>query len=376
MESHPTWLELDRAALAHNLGQIRARLAGNVKIIASVKANGYGHGVVPVARVLAGEGVDMLATGSFAEALAVRGAGVETPILMLAGALPDAMGEIVAQGFIPTIFDLDGARAVSRAGPPSTPNPMSAPAPVFVKVDCGLGRVGVALDEAQGLIAQISRMANIVVQGLYTHLSFNDALGMAYAKERLALFYALVQSLKAAGIDIPITQALASSALLLDWRDDCTAVCPGHILFGLNPVTADLAGIAPFQPALGAIKSRVIQIRDHSGGPDRGAGGYHRERRQRRTAVAPCGLNDGYAPITRGMDGVVLHGAHELRVIGVSLEHLTVEVPNGVEIAVGDELLITGGDGPVALHRVAQWQGRRPIDTIMGFSAHMPVHVV
>ncbi|MFP6774042.1 MAG: alanine racemase [Alphaproteobacteria bacterium] len=368
LATHPTWMELDRAALAHNLGEVRNRVGDGVRIIASVKANGYGHGIVPVAHVLAHAGVDMLATGSFAEALALRAAGVETPVLLLAGTLPEGMGDVLAQGFIPTIFDLAGARTVSRAA--------TGPTEVFIKVDSGLGRVGVGLDAAQALLAEIAGLANVVVQGLYTHLSFHDADGMAYTKQRLALFYGLVERLKAAGVDIPITQALASSALLLGWRDDCTAVCPGHILFGLNPVTSRLADVAPFQPALATIKSRVIQVRDHAGGPEMGAGGYHGSRRQRRTAVAPCGLNDGYAPIGPGLDGVVLHGGHELRVIGVSLEHLTVEVPDAVHIAVGDELVIVAGDGPVALDRVAQWQSRRPIDALMAFSARMPVTVV
>ncbi len=372
LETHPTWMELDASALVHNLGEVRQRIGGGVRIIASVKANGYGHGIVPVARVLADAGVDMLATGSFAEALALRAAGVETPVLLLAGTLPGGMGDVVAQGFIPTIIDLAGAQAVNRAVSLAA----TAPTDIFIKVDSGLGRVGVALDAAQGLIAEIAGLPNVIVRGLYTHLSFQDADGMAYTEQRLALFYDLVQRLKAAGLDIPITQALASSALLLGWRDDCTAVCPGHILFGLNPVSAELAGVKPFHAALAAIKSRVIQVRDHAGGPEMGAGGYHGGRRQRRTAVAPCGLNDGYAPIGPGLDGVVLHGGHELRVIGVSLEHLTVEVPDAVHIAVGDELVIVGGDGPVALDRVARWQGRRPIDALMAFSARMPVKVV
>ncbi|MDE0726331.1 MAG: alanine racemase, partial [Alphaproteobacteria bacterium] len=115
LETHPTWMELDASALVHNLGEVRQRIGGGVRIIASVKANGYGHGIVPVARVLADAGVDMLATGSFAEALALRAAGVETPVLLLAGTLPGGMGDVVAQGFIPTIIDLAGAQAVNRA---------------------------------------------------------------------------------------------------------------------------------------------------------------------------------------------------------------------------------------------------------------------
>lgn len=365
-DAHPTWMEIDGAALRHNVGEIRRRLAKGVQIIASVKANAYGHGIVPVARILADEGVEMLATGSYEEARKLRRAGIGTPVLLLAGALPAAMAEILAQGFIPTVYDLDGARAVGQAA--------TAPAPVFVKIDCGLGRIGVAPDKALALLGDIAGLGKVRVQGLYTHLSFQDGDGMAYAKARLALFYDLVKSLRAAGFAIPVTQALASSALLMGWRDDCTAVCPGHILFGLNPVVSGLAEIAPFRPVLRAIKSRVIQVRDHGGVAL--AGGYHKTRRRRRTAVAPCGLNDGYRGAVAGQEAHVLHGGRRLRVIGVSLEHVTVEIPDDVEVVVGDELLIAGGAGSLALDKLAAWQNLRPIDTMLSFSARMPVLTV
>ncbi len=368
LASHPTWMELDRSAIAHNLGEVRKRVRPDVRIIASVKANAYGHGIVPIAQVLAEAGADMLATGSFAEAVALRQGGVETPLLLLAGTLAEGMAAVIEQGFIPTLYDKAGAEAASEAA--------SDPTAVFVKVDCGLGRLGVGLDGAEDFLREVAALPNLMLQGLYTHLSFQDAAGMAYTKERLEGFYALLATLKQSGIEIPITQALASSALLMGWQDDCNAVCPGHILYGLNPVSGDLSGIAPFRPALGAIKSQVIQIRDHGDGPEPGSGGYHKNRRQRRTAVAPCGLNDGYVPPRAGQDAVVMFRGREVRVIGVSLEHLTVELPDDVDAAIGDELLIAGGDGAVAVECLAAWQGRRPIDVMMSFSARMPVFTV
>ena len=105
----------------------------------------------------------MLATGSFAEAVALRDAGVKTPILLLAGALPNALGDVVARGFIPTIYDMEGACAVD--------NVAKVTAPVFVKVDCGLGRLGIPLDEAPNLLRQVTSLTNVKLQGIYTHLS-------------------------------------------------------------------------------------------------------------------------------------------------------------------------------------------------------------
>ena len=158
-ETHPTWMELDASALLDNVGEIRRCIGDGVKIIASVKANAYGHGIEPVGQVLSQAGVEMLATGSFAEAVALRDAGVKTPILLLAGALPNALGDVVARGFIPTIYDMDGARAVD--------NVAKVTAPVFVKVDCGLGRLGIPLDEAPNLLRQVTNLTNVKLQGLY-----------------------------------------------------------------------------------------------------------------------------------------------------------------------------------------------------------------
>ena len=362
-DTHPTWMELDPSALIHNVGEIRRYIGDGVKIIASVKANAYGHGIEPVGRMLSQARAEMLATGSFDEAVALRDAGIETPILLLAGALPAALGDVVASGFIPTIYDMAGARAVDHMA--------KTPAPVFVKVDCGMGRLGLPLDEAPKLLRQLAGLTNVQLHGLYTHLSFKDADGMDFARRRLAMFYELVTTLHTNGLDIPITQALASSALVMGWRDECSAVCPGHVLYGLNAIESEMIDHFPFQPVLRAVKSRVIQVRNHDTGPAIGSGGYHRSRRERRTAVAPCGLNDGYVPPSSGQDAFVTHRDRELRVVGVSLEHLTVELPDDVACETGDELTIAGE--AITLDRLAQWQCRRPIEVLLSFSGRLPI---
>lgn len=367
--THPTWMELDADALRFNLAEIRRRSAPGVKIIASVKANAYGHGIVPVGRILADAGVEILATGSFVEAKAMRDAGITTPILMLAGALPDGMADLLANELIPTVYDMQAARAVAAAA--------DGPTSVYLKVDCGLGRLGVQLDQATALVSEINSLNNVRVDGIYTHVSFKDAGGMAYTNERLDLFRSVVSELKDQGHEIAFSQALASSALMLGWTDDCTAVCPGHVLFGLSPVSAKLADISPFKPALRALKSRIIHVADHSTGPAIGSGGYHASRKHRRTAVMPCGLNDGYRPAVNGQTASVLFGARRLDVIGVSLEHLTIDIPDDVEISIGDEVTIVGGDAArISIEQLADWLDVSPLQAMLTLSGRMPVEVV
>lgn len=143
----PLWMELDFEALAHNLGVVR-RLAGRRRLIASVKANAYGHGAVAIARELTRLGVDTLWTGSIDEALAIGAAGVDARILLFGGYLPKEIPVLISHGFTPTICDRAGAEAVSIAA--------SGPTPVYVKVDSGLGRLGVPLADAAELILGIA----------------------------------------------------------------------------------------------------------------------------------------------------------------------------------------------------------------------------
>jgi len=373
-DTHPTWMELDAAALRHNLTEIRRRARDGVEIIASVKANAYGHGIVPVARVLEDEGVEMLATGSFAEAKAMRDAGVSTPILMLAGTLPEGMAGLLAAGLIPTVYDDAGAQAVQSAAG----SVAGGDAVVFIKVDIGLGRLGVPVSRARAFIGRVAAMQGVRVGGVYTHLSFHDAAGQAFAEDRFKLFHELLDGLKADGISVPVTQALASSASMARWTDSCTSICPGHVLYGMSPMD----GIDPvedgFKPVLSAVKSRLIHVADHSDGPPPGSGAYHARRTERRTAVVPCGANDGNRSAAPGKTAEVLFAGRRLRVLGCSLEHLTFELPEDVEIAVGDTVAVLGGDGAkrISLEEFAGWQGTSPLDVTLSFSARMPVVAV
>src|SRR5262245_13731412 len=135
--TRPVLAEVDLGALADNLRALRSLLAPDVRVIASIKANGYGHGAVQAAATLARQGVELLTTGSFDEAVAVREAGVTLPIVMLPGALPEGMAELLRHGLTPTVCDLEAARAVNAA--------TFEPTAVWVKVESGLGRLGVPL---------------------------------------------------------------------------------------------------------------------------------------------------------------------------------------------------------------------------------------
>ncbi|MDG1274058.1 MAG: alanine racemase [Alphaproteobacteria bacterium] len=370
--THPAWMEIDAQALRHNLKQIRKRAASNVMVIGSVKANGYGHGVLPICKILEEAGVDMLTTGSFSDARILRNEGITAPIVMLGGALPVGISELVQEKVIPTIYNIEAANAVDVAAGSMGAN---GKIPVFIKVDCGMGRLGISLSGAVSFIEKVSKLKNLWIQGLYTHLSFKDENGMAFAEKRLILFYDLIGELKKRGHNIPITQALASSALAVGWQDQCSAICPGHLLYGLPSIVSHLGDIDEFLPVCKNVRTRVIHLADHQNDPNLHLGGYHIERSLPKTGVVPFGLNDGNRSFSKDKKPVVLFKGQRLPVLGVSLEHLTFEMPNNVAINLGDVITIIGksGNDCIGMEEFSSWFDSTSLETMLSLSNRMPI---
>jgi alanine racemase len=364
--TRPVLAEIDLGALAANLHELRSRLGPDVRVIASIKADAYGHGVVPVAETLAREGVEMLATGSFDEAVAVRETGVRQPILMLPGALPEGMAELLRHGLTPTICDLPTARAVSRAA--------SGPVAVWVKVESGLGRLGVALPEAEGLLQQLVELPNLLVEGLYTHLPFADAEGREWAAERLRAFRDLREALARDRLLPPITQARSSAGILAGLEDGCNAVCPGHALYGLPAAAPEIVDASALRPVLRAITTRLISVASHSEARPAGVGGRAPLDAGSVTGVIPFGRADGYRAARSGAQAVILVRGRRAPVRGVSLEHTTLDLTGIDRAAAGDEVVVLGEqDGEsIAAAEIADWQGVTADDVVLAFDGRTP----
>ncbi|MGI9333031.1 MAG: alanine racemase [Gammaproteobacteria bacterium] len=358
--ARPSWVEFDLEALAHNYRTLRAHIGPEPHIIAALKANAYGHGAVPVARCLARYDVHSLATGSVEDALAIRNAGIERPILMFGGALPQDMHALVRHGLTPTVYNLAGAEAVSRAATERTA--------VYVKVDAGLGRLGVPLPDALDFIRHLRTLDKLVLEGVYTHLSFHDAAGRDWSRARLAGFDELLEALDAAGIEVPITQAIASSGLLCGLPSRANAVCPGHLLYGVSPVADDVAAIDPYRPVLKAIKSRLIHVGPIKAGM-RDAG----PQAPRRVGVIPLGLVDGYRPISARSAACALIAGRRVAIKAVSLEHISLDLSDLDQAEIGDEVVLLGASGgeTITLADIAHWQGTRPHHVLMAFDRRL-----
>ena len=285
-EAHPGWAVYDLDRLRANLAEIRRRIGPHQGCIAALKGNAYGHGAVPVARALDGEGLVAFMTGSFDEACRLRSERLRTPVVMFAGALPTGMADLVGAGLVPTVVDRASAEAAARAAP------AGETVPIYVKVDAGLGRLGVPLEAAEDFLGELAAVQSLQVQGLYTHLPFGDARGRDWA-ERTGSPPSMRSSRVSTerGRSPPVTQARASACVAAGLSDRANAVCVGHLLYGLPPFAdTSVADVSAYRPVLAEIGSRLIQVSDHPQGSDIAIGGSygitarptHRRRARRR----------------------------------------------------------------------------------------------
>ncbi|MBI4184468.1 MAG: alanine racemase [Proteobacteria bacterium] len=364
---HPAWMEIDLDALAHNYREVERRVRPGTRIIASVKANAYGHGIREVARALERLGAHALATGSFTDAVAMREAGVEAPILMFAGNTPAGIPDYLRHRLTPTIYDRATAEAVSAAAAEETA--------VYVKVESGLGRLGVPVDEAVSFIRDVARLPRLRVEGVYTHLPFVDRAGAEWAEERIGVFAGMLDALAQAGIRVPITQALASSGLAAGLADRSSAVCPGHLLYGgLGRIKDDSGDLGPYRPVLKAIKARLIQVWRAGRARRAGGGGMQELAAGSRVGVVPLGLFDGYRNARGGRTAWMLVRGRRAPVTAVNLEYTVLDLSGIAGAEAGEEVVAVGESGPerIGVEDLAAWQEAGPLEVLMAFDERLP----
>ena len=370
-DAHPGWAVYDLDRLRANLAEIRRHIGPDQGCIAALKGNAYGHGAVPVARALDGEGLVAFMTGSFDEACRLRSERLRTPVVMFAGALPTGMADLVGAELVTTVVDRASAEAAARAAPPGEA------VPVYVKVNAGLGRLGVSLEAAEGFLGELAGMRGLEVRGLYTHLPFGDSRGRDWAEQRLAAFDALLARLEERGRLPPVTQARASSCVAAGLADRANAVCVGHLLYGLSPFAdASLADLSVYRPVLAEIGCRLIQVSDHPQGSDVAIGGSYGLRHGRRTGVAPIGVAQGLVQPVSGSRPQALIRGRRVPILAVSLEHLVLDLSDVGDAEVGDVVRLLGGecDAAIGLDELAAWFGMTALDTVMALSGRLSAH--
>ncbi len=357
-----TRIEIDLGAVRNNLRAIR-QMAGARKVVAVVKGDGYGHGAAAVARMAEAEGTDYIAAGNLDEAIAIRAAGITAPILVLGNLTPDAAAEVARHALIASVGEMRAADALARAA--------RAPQPVWIKVDCGFGRYGVALPQAEAFIRAVADKPQLRLDGIYTHLPFSDEPGRTWAARQTAAFRALVVALERGGMRFPVVQATASPGLLCGFADDA-AVATGHLLYGLDPLRPDSsinAHFSDFRPALHRIVTMLVHRTQRLEGE--ASAGYLRNCRGP-LGIVPVGLTHGYRPAV-GAAFMIVQG-QSAPVLRVTVESTILDLADIPDVEPGEPVVVLGrgGDREISLRTLADWQSCGVLPLIMGLGRALP----
>jgi alanine racemase len=360
-------MEIDLRALEHNYRRVEAIVGQDVRILPCVKNAAYGLAIAEVSRRLVALGARALTCGTLEDARSIREAGLgETDIIVFGGTLPAGIRSYLDFDLIPTVHNVEIAEAVSARA--------RRPARVYVKVDAGRGRLGFPISTAKEAILQVARMANVVIDGIYTHLPFTNALEARWAQERTTLFDSLIDCLRQCGLAVPVTQARSSSGVLFGIKDRCSAVAPGRLLYARPPLAEESVGVTTFQPVLSAIRSRLIQVSPDASDRTPGTFGRYADRVMGATGVIPVGRRDGYQAARPGEESFVIVRGAKAPVLAVSSEQAVIDLSGVVGPQLGDEVTLLGraSDLEVTLADLARWYGVGTDDVLLMMRGRFP----
>lgn len=334
-----------------NLRAIRAAVGAERKVLVAVKANGYGHGAVAVSRMAEATGTaDWLGVATVPEGIELREAGLRLPILKLGPTFPAEMEAAVAAGITLAICSREEADAVAEAA-----RAAGRPASVHLKVDTGMGRVGVTQEEAPALALHLSALPGVELGGVFTHLPVSDAADPAWTREQISRFRAVAADVQeAAGRKLLVHGANSGAVLGHEsvWLD---MVRPGIMVYGFRPDPATPDTI-PLRPGM-SLLTRISFLKKVSAGTSIGYGRTWVASRDTFIATIPAGYADGFNRLFSNR-GRVLIGGRSYPLVGrVCMDQSMVDLGEETDVAVGDEVVLIGRSGEAEI-RCEEWAER------------------
>ena len=377
VEVRPTWAAIDDAALAHNLRTVRAAVGERCRVLAVVKADGYGHGAIDSARAFVSAGAWGLAVSLVEEGVELRQAGIRAPVLVLGGVHPGSEDVIVHGDLTPVVWAPQHlqllAAAVRRGGADRLP--------VHLKVDTGMSRLGVLPEDLGALLDWFSLHAasELSIEGVMTHFACADdadtPIGAATSGEQLARFRGCLAALADRGIHPRIRHVCNSAGLVRFPEAHLDMVRPGIALYGAaSSAGVELAGLRLAM----AVHSRLLGIRELPAGTKVSYGHRQTLDRPSRLGIVPVGYGDGYPRNMSGRAEMLIRG-HRCPVVGsITMDLSMVDVTGLPDAREGERVTLLGAQGRerLGLYELAEWAGVLPYEIACGVSKRVPRHRV
>jgi alanine racemase len=359
----PTWVEVDLGALEYNFNQVKQRLAAQTKVLVCVKSDAYGHGIVPVSQKLVFLGVDYLGVASIDEGIVLRKAGMRIPILVLGMVLTCDIQPIFKYNLTQTVCSEELAVALNKMAKDAKKR-----VNIHVKIDTGMGRLGVLYKDAFSFIKKIKRLAFLNLEGLYTHFPCAD-INSSFTGEQIKIFDRLIARLRADDINIPLCHAANSMGVLAYRKSHFNLVRPGLIIYGLYPRRNINLKLKPVM----SLKTKVIYLKRMPAGWGISYGHTYRTRRNTTVVTLPIGYGDGY-PRNLSDKAEVLIRKNRFRISGrICMDQILVDVAE-VPVKIGDEVILIGSDGvnKITAEELAHQAGTIPYEIVCGIGSRVP----
>ncbi len=333
------WAEVSLAAVAANVAALR-ELTAPAELCVVVKADGYGHGAVPVAQAALAAGATWLAVAQVTEAVALRAHDITAPVLLLSEPGQAEVEGALDAGVVLTVYSAErieqlNACVLARG---------ASGWPVHLKVDTGMRRVGAAPADAVSLATMIADAPALELAGVWTHCAMADEPASSVTVQQLAQFDAVLADLATAGIDVPLRHAANSAAAIAHPSSHYDLVRCGISVYGIAPAPR-LVGLVSLEPALRVV-TEVSFVKDVAAGEGISYGHHHHAPRATRVVTLPIGYADGLARRLGLLNQEVLIGGRRCPMVGVvTMDQVVVDVGPGSPVRVGDEAVLLGAQG-------------------------------
>lgn len=362
------YINLD--AIIANLEQMKSNLDKDVKIVAVVKTDGYGHGAIPIAKEL--EKIPYVygyATATVGESLALRREGIKKPILCLGYTFPESYEKLVSEEIRPTVFREDQAKLFSEVA-----EKIGKTVKVHVKVDTGMSRIGITPDEeGAAFVKMVAELPNVEVEGVFTHFSKADETDKTFAHKQLSVFETFVEKLERQGISIPYKHISNSAGIIELPQAHKDLVRAGIILYGLWPSDEVVRDKIQLIPAL-TLKSHVVFVKEIEDKTPVSYGGTFVADGKRKIATIPLGYGDGYPRSLSNKGYVLIHGQKAPITGRVCMDQFMVDVTDIPDVKCGDEVTLIGRDKDemITIEQLGEMSGRFNYEFVCDLSKRIP----
>jgi alanine racemase len=363
-QQRPTRIRVDLPSIGRNLTQIRARTG--VPVMAIVKADAYGHGLVPVARYLAAQGVDQLGVAFLEEGLALRRAGIATPILVLGGIFGPQLTQFLTNDLEITVSSLDKLRQVEAAA-----ESLGKRAVIHLKVDTGMERIGVHSETCGPFIAAAVASEWCEIRGIYSHLACADDPSSPMTGEQVQRFAEACAQFDRLGAPMPVRHLANSGGVLNFPETHLDLVRPGILLYGVYPDPAAMRTVAVRQAL--SLHSQVVYFKVVKAGRSISYGATYRVERDSRVVTVPIGYGDGYPRALSNSGQVLIRGKRYPIAGRICMDQFMVNI-DWDSAWNEDEVVLIGSQGEevICVEDVAAWAGTIPYEILTGLNQRIP----